>query len=424
MKETKYSSSKSLHRLSGKLNVITSTMQSPQDDISSGTMRPPSPAHSPPSNINFTQIASTGAGANSVGTINGPGPSILSNEEINEALEMDGKKRKVDPEDEIFEFLRRKQPSLRERLIKGQYEPQNRGMRAHMMKKGWHTILYFLRDYLQLFVTAAAQVPAPPVDTGSNQREFLVPKKPRKINSAVQAARDLKTSEKAAEVQPDPHIAYKSTPIHQLQFPKALILAIQKNANNWRAKKHSPNSVFVVLRIVGDSVKDTHIFESLSDATADALHMVAYKHPELFTLTPDRNDNGRGVKVEESERVSTALKRVTAPPISRLIRPSPKKSRKVVHDTSSDSVTEGVSGGHPVYLIKDEDPELPPPPRIPEPQPELNKQGLNDAPEPMYVFRGKHNIAHFGLKIEASHPDGVMVKIHVRHNTMRKASRK
>ncbi|KAI1358194.1 hypothetical protein F5Y08DRAFT_345955 [Xylaria arbuscula] len=375
-------------------------MQSPQNDISSGTMGPPSQAHSPSSNINSTHIAGTAVGANNVGTINSLGPSISSNEET------DGKKRKVEPEDEIFEFLRRK-TSLRERLIKGQYEPQNRGMRVHMMKK-----------------KAAAQVPAPPVDTGNNQREFLVPKKPRKINSAVQAARDPKISENAAEVQPDPHIAYKSTPIHQLQFPKALVLAIQKNANNWRAKKHSPNSVFVVLRIVGDSVKDTHIFESLSDATADALHMVAYKHPELFTLTRDRGDNGRGVKVEESERVSTALKRVTAPPISKLIRPSPKKSRKVVPDTSSDSVTEGVSGGHPVYLIKDEDPELPPPPRIPEPQPESNKQGLNDAPEPTYVFRGKHNIAHFGLKIEASRPDGVMVKIHVRHNTMRKASRK
>lgn len=147
----------------------------------------------------------------------------------------------------------------------------------------------------------------------------------------------------------------------------------------------------------------------------------------MFILTRDEKYDGREIKVENTERVSTAMKRITAPPVSRITHPVGRKTRRFAPNTSGSSETEGVKQGHPIFLIKEEDTESPPRPRIPEPAPDLNNRGqllLKDTPEPTYVFLGKHKITQFGLKMEATRPDRVVVKVHVRLNTLRKPTRK
>ncbi|KAK5633767.1 hypothetical protein RRF57_009481 [Xylaria bambusicola] len=308
----------------------------------------------------------------------------MSNDEIDEASGRDAKKRKVKL-DEILGCIHRRKVTLRERLIKGQYEPQMLGMRVHNMKKA-----------------AAAQVPKPPADVHNPPCDFLVPvqskhpiKSKHNISDTVQSSHRYMTGNSIEDSQPDPHIAYKSTPIHQLHFPEALILSVKQNASKWQSKEHRPDLVFVVMRVVSSDVPDLHVFTSLGEATAHALHLISYKHPEAFAL-PQNNKDGetKAVKSEQGQGKG--------------------KGPKIVPSESSGSSPEDEN---PTLLIKEEDPELPP---------DFNNRGqllLRDAPEPTYVFWGKYNIASFGLKMEFRRADGTAVRVSVHRKTLRKSAR-
>ncbi|KAI0508882.1 hypothetical protein F5B22DRAFT_658798 [Xylaria bambusicola] len=342
----------------------------------------------------------------------------ILNDQIDEYSERNAKRSRIKI-DEILAGIRPgRKVTLRDRLIKGQYEPQMLGMRVYNMKK---------------VATAAAQVPESPADVGKPPRDFLVPAQPKhpskskhKISDSEKSSNGPATGSSLEDARSDPHIAYKSTPIHQLHFPEALILSVKQNASRWQTKDHRPDLVFVVMRVVSSDVPDLHVFTGLGEATAHALHLIAYKHPEAFAL-PQNNDNeGDKAKAVKSEQVPSLIKQVTARPICQQVPSGRKvgklKGPKIVLSESSDSDTDDEN---PMLQIKEEDPELPRPPRIPDPRPDFNSRGqllLRDAPEPTYVFWGKYNIASFGLKMEFRRADGTVVRVSVHRKTLRKTT--
>ncbi|KAI0905010.1 hypothetical protein F4823DRAFT_633332 [Ustulina deusta] len=332
-------------------------------------------------------------------------------EEVDEAPKRRGKKRQkatpiTGPKNPPVEIHRRK-TSLRDRLIKGDYEPQAVGMRVYNMKKA---------AAAAAAAANAAQAPATPASARHPPREFLTPVEPRQetTTTPAPAANNLASGNTAADNQPNPRIAYKSTPTHQLHFPEALVLALKQNTSKWEAKEHAQSSVFVVARIVESDIADMHVFTSLRDATADALYMIVHEHPEAFALRRDKDDDGKEIKLERSEQASTVIQQITARPAFRQV---PKTADQ------SNANGDGVEEDDSLFVVKTEYPERPRPPRITDPHPDFNGRGellLRDAPEPTYVFWGRYKICSFGLKMEARRADGAAVKVSVHLKNLRK----
>ncbi|KAI0532703.1 hypothetical protein GGR58DRAFT_522537 [Xylaria digitata] len=310
-------------------------------------------------------------------------------------------------EDHPAEIHRRKS-SLRDRLIKGINEPQLIGMRAYNMKKA--------------AATAAAQAPPVPANTRHHPREFLVPIEPRQdavmalVQPPYNTANTPERSNNTTGVQPNLHIAYLSTPMHQLHFPEALALALKQSLSRWEAKAHSERSVFVVLRIVASDVADMRVFPSLRQAIGDALYTIISKHPEAFALARYKNDDGSEMKPERSTQASTLIEEITArPAFHQVHRPT-----NSAHTDSADSadVEEGS-----LFVIKDEYSEWPQPSRVPDPSPGFNSSGehlFRDDPEPTYMFWGKYKVSSNGLRMEARRADGSEVKLSVHFKNLRK----
>ncbi|KAI0804304.1 hypothetical protein GGR55DRAFT_681901 [Xylaria sp. FL0064] len=320
----------------------------------------------------------------------------------------DREKRAPVPEPESHPTeVGRRRTSLRDRLIKGDYEPQPIGMRAYKMKQA------------AAAAAAAANVaqapPAPVNSAGQPPREFLVPIEPRQEAATAPAysASSFTSGNDTVDVQRNPHIAYKSTPMHQLHFPEALLLAIKQNALKWEAKKHAPSSVFVVARIAENDIADMHVFTTIRDATADALHMMAREHPEAFASSPGSDDDGNEIKQERSEQASSVIQQILARPDFQQVPMAVDQSNANTSDVD----------GNSLFVIKSEDPEAPRPSRIADPRPDSNGRGellLRDAPEPTYVYYGNYKISSFGLKMEARRANGAAVKVSVHLKNLRK----
>ncbi|KAI1349448.1 hypothetical protein F5Y01DRAFT_327359 [Xylaria sp. FL0043] len=314
-----------------------------------------------------------------------------------------------EPESRPTEVGRRR-TSLRDRLIKGDYEPQPIGMRAYKMKQAAAAAA----------AAAAAgddvvQASPAPVSARQPPREFLVPIEPRleAATAPAYSASSFTSGNDIVNVQHNPRIAYKSTPMHQLHFPEDLLLAIKQNALKWEAKEHALSSVFVVARIAENDIADMHVFTTLRDATVDALHMMAREHPEAFASSPGSDDDGNEIKQEISLPTSAMIQQILARPDFQQVPFAVDQSNAGTSDAD----------GNSVFVIKSEDPEVPPPSRIADPRPDSNSRGellLRDAPEPTYVYCGSYKISSFGLKMEARRADGAAVKVSVHLKNLRK----
>ncbi|KAI3319520.1 hypothetical protein HD806DRAFT_548086 [Xylariaceae sp. AK1471] len=348
----------------------------------------------------------------------------LDVEDVDESPRRKGKKRqKAAPEPEVHPAeIHRRKISLRDRLIKGHYEPQAVGMRVHNLNK------------VAAQAAAAAAGPAPP-------RQFLVPTGP---NQDVVEARTANNNQAVINTQPTighvsaptgfqlgRPIAYKSTPIHQLYFPESLMLALKQNEYKWKAKKHSETAVFVVVRVVGTDIMDMRVFSTLRDATSDALHTMVNEHPEAFAIPLEKDTEGSNVKFERSERASSVIRQITARPNFQLQDKDNDNGNGNENDNDSAAnasnganvAEEADMGEYSLFVIKPEDVELPRPPRISDPQPEVNERGeilLGAAPEPTFVFWGDYKIHSYGLKMEARRGDGAAVKVSVHLKNLRK----
>ncbi|TGJ78365.1 hypothetical protein E0Z10_g10396 [Xylaria hypoxylon] len=315
-----------------------------------------------------------------------------------------------DPDNHPAEIHRRKS-CLRDRLIKGNTEPQPIGMRAYNIKKAAAT-------------AAAAQAPAALAHPRNPTRQFLVPMEPRQdlamtpFQPPYNAANNIASSINTAGVQPNFHIAYTSTPIHQLHFPEALVLALKQSVSKWEAKVHTGRCVFVALRILGSDVADMHVFPNLRHAIADTLYKVANKHPEAFALARDKDDNGNEIKPEKSLEASTVIQEITARPAFQQVPMPTSLASADEANTDEADVEEGS-----LFVIKDEYTEWAQPPRITDPRPDFNSRGellFRDAPEPIYVFWGRYKVSSNGLKMEALRADGSVVKVSVHFKNIRK----
>ncbi|RWA12315.1 hypothetical protein EKO27_g2806 [Xylaria grammica] len=314
-----------------------------------------------------------------------------------------GKKRqKVLPSVESDDYpveVHRRRMSLRDRLINGIFEPQNIGMRAHNTKKA----------------AAAAAAPANPRNP---PREFLVPVEPRQdvtmapVQPAHNSANTIASSSNTAGIQPNRNIAYTSTPVHQLHFPEALVLALKQSLSKWETKAHAESCVFVVLRLVAGDFADMHVFSSLRQAVVDALHMVVSKHPEAFAVARDRgndeDDNEVEIKPERSVLAYAVLQELGA-------RSAVQLAPVSAHADEPDAEEESL------FVIKDEYSDWPAPSRLPGPGPDFGGQAQGqDAPEPTYVFWGKYKVSSKGLNMEAHRADGSAVKVSVHFKNLRK----
>ncbi|GAW24710.1 hypothetical protein ANO14919_143010 [Xylariales sp. No.14919] len=319
-----------------------------------------------------------------------------------------GKKRqKVLPSVESDDYpveVHRRRMSLRDRLINGIFEPQNIGMRAHNTKKA--------------AATAATQAAAAPANPRNPPREFLVPVEPREdatmapVQPAHNTANTIASSSNAAGIQPNRNIAYTSTPVHQLYFPEALVLALKQSLSKWETKAHAESCVFVVLRLVAGDFADMHVFSSLRQAVVDALHMVVSKHPEAFAVVRDRgndeDDNEVEIKPERSELAYAVLQELGA-------RSAVQLAPVSAHADEPDAEEESL------FVIKDEYSDWPAPSRLPGPGPDFAGQAQGqDAPEPTYVFWGKYKVSSKGLNMEAHRADGSAVKVSVHFKNLRK----
>lgn len=268
--------------------------------------------------------------------------------------------------------------------------------------------------------------------------------------------------------QPNPHIAYKSTPIHQLHFPQGLLVALKQNKIRWEGTPHSEGLVFIVARLVDGDVADMRAFSALQDATADALYMMVNEHPEAFARPRAADALGNELKAPRTERATSVIREITAPPVfaQAPIVPAPRApvgqdgggaqaqylGNQYYYHPGSSQHGDSQHGGFrndgtnredtidhdfdldfdfdfdaaaqsSFFAIKAEDPELPRPSRIADPAPYVNDRGemlLGDAPEPTYVFWGRYRISSFGLKMEARRADGAAVKISVHRKNLRK----
>ncbi|KAI1299577.1 hypothetical protein F5Y03DRAFT_248541 [Xylaria venustula] len=358
-------------------------------------------------------------------------------EEVDQTPTKQGKKRRrrrdptPEPEPNPLDFRRPPKTSLRDRLLRGDYEPPAMGMRAYNLKKA---------------ATAAANAASAAnalTLAALPRREFLVPVDPghgvdmTPSQAPSTPANNIPSADNTSEVQPNPHIAYKSTPRHQLYFPESLALAIKQNAIKWAAKNHNPSVVFVVTRLVGSNIADMHVFTSLREATADALHMIVHEHPEAFAIAPDTDEHGNEIKPERSETAAAVIQEITARPAFKQVvgnadetesttasegdaHLSDEEESLFVREDEDGSGTEEGS----LFVIKEEDGlELPRRSRFADARPDVNGRGelmLRDAPEPIYVFWGKYKIVSFGLKMEARRADGAAVKVSVHLKNLRK----
>ncbi|KAI8626574.1 hypothetical protein F5Y19DRAFT_488159 [Xylariaceae sp. FL1651] len=296
--------------------------------------------------------------------------------------------------------VHRRKTSLRDRLIKGDYEPQTVGMRAYKLSKAADA-------------TAAATEPGVTANPPNPPREFLTPAGPSQNTAETELATHNQTP---TGLQPSQQVADENTPIYQIHFPEALLLALKQNEMKWTAKTHSESSVFVVVRLVDGDIMDMRVFSTLRDATSDALHMITTEHPETFALPRENDGEGRKVKLERTESASSVMRQITA-------RPDFEQIQVPRETTEQHDATEADADGDSLFVIKSEDDELPRPLRIPEPQPDVNNRGeilLGNAPEPAYVFWGSYKIVSFGLKMEAQRTDGVTVKVSVHLKNLRK----
>ncbi|KAI1128970.1 hypothetical protein F5Y10DRAFT_239235 [Nemania abortiva] len=267
------------------------------------------------------------------------------------------------------------------------------------------------------------------------------------VNSAIR-------SHQTTDMHPNPHIAYKSTPAHQLYFPEELVLALKQNRIKWDSKKHSEGLVFVVARIVNSDVADMRVFSTLQDATVDALHMMVNEHPEAFALPRTTDADGDEVKPPRMQRATSIIREITARPNFKQVsmsnaivdqgdnsqntgtqyadyqNTSPSYRGMSVQtmgreaDLEADIDAEAEAEAEDsLFVIKGETPELPRPPRIADPRPYLNERGevlLGDGPEPTYMFWGKCKISSFCLKMEARRVDGAPIKVSVHLKNLRK----
>ncbi|KAI0451350.1 hypothetical protein F5B21DRAFT_528022 [Xylaria acuta] len=325
-----------------------------------------------------------------------------------------------DPEGVYPVEIHRCKTSLRERLIAGVFEPQAVGMRVYNMKKA---------------AAAAAQAPA---KSRNAPREFLVPIDPR-LNAMANhrlpnSADSIANTDNAADdTAPNPRIAYKTTPMHQLHFPEGLVLALKQNMIKWEGKQHSEGLVFVVVHQIDGDIADMHVFSTLRDATGDAIWMMINEHPEAFALPRDVDSEGVEIKCEKFERATSVLRDINARPnFVQVPVPAAPTGRGCGTEHASGSQYTGTLGGSSVagfggedslFVIKEENPGEPRPPRFASPRPDLNNRGellLGEAPEPTYVFCGKFRIVSFGLKMEARRADGAVVKVSVHLKNLRR----
>ncbi|KAI1749500.1 hypothetical protein F4782DRAFT_549775 [Xylaria castorea] len=319
--------------------------------------------------------------------------------------------------------IHRRKTSLRERLISGEFEPQAVGMRVYNMKKA----------------AAAAATTQTLTNSRNAPREFLIPTDPRLSASAhdqlPNSANNTANTDDAADIQSNPRIAYKSTPLHQLHFPEGLVLALKQNMIKWEGKKHSEGLVFVVVHLINSDVADMHVFSTLRDATADALWIIINEHPEVFALPRNVDADGVEIKFERYERATSLVRDINGRPNFVQV-PMPAAaptgqgygSEHAGGSQHNNSTTEigsvaGFEREDSLFVIKEESPGMPRPSRFADPRPDLNDRGellLGDAPEPAYVFSGKFRIVSLGLKMEARRADGAVVKVSVHLKNLRR----
>ncbi|KAI0399349.1 hypothetical protein F4802DRAFT_612414 [Xylaria palmicola] len=257
--------------------------------------------------------------------------------------------------------IHRKKTSLRERLIRGEYEPQATGMRAHNLKKGELCNPSRLSAEAETAANARAAADAPlPIDP---RLDSIMSAYPQPANNNVFVSNSTIAGN-------NNNNASKSTPIRQLYFSQIFINTLRHNIGSWedRGEKHSEGLVFVVLRLVDGDAADVRVFASLRAATAECLHLVVSQHPEAFA--PD--DIVLGRQGEDSQRV-TAL----------------------IHE---------IAGSFDDYEDT-EDEEL---------------LDLDDADEPTYMFQGSYHFSSFGLSMEARQPDGAVAKVSVHLKDVRR----
>ncbi|KAJ2967891.1 hypothetical protein NUW58_g10343 [Xylaria curta] len=172
------------------------------------------------------------------------------------------------------------------------------------------------------------------------------------------------------------------------------------------------------------------VFSTLRNATAEALYTIVNEHPEAFASLRGVDDNGNEVKIEKSESAGSAIRDITARPnfvqvamSTSTTAKSQSSSEGSQHANIPSSTT--IAGGNDasVFVVKEEDPEIPWPQRIALLEPDVNSRfgtHLGGIPEPTYVFWGKYKISSFGLKMEARRADGAAVKVSVHLKNLRK----
>ncbi|KAI0442910.1 hypothetical protein F4803DRAFT_550629 [Xylaria telfairii] len=348
-------------------------------------------------------------------------------EDNNQAPQMT-KKRKFNAAGSQVNYpteIHRRNISLRERLIDGEYEPQLVGMRAYKLRKAAEA---------EAAAAAAAKASA---NSSIVAREFLVPIEPQlnatTSNQAPNHANNTANADNAVAIQPNPRIAYKSTPVHQLHFPEGLFVALKRNLIQWEGKAHSESTVFVVSRLVHGDIVDMHIFTTLREATSDAIWMMVKEHPEAFALPATLDDEeGIEIKLEKFQRATSLLRDINArPTFTQVYMRAPpgfggnhasSSSQHTGNVRSSSSVTD-VEEQDSLFVTKNETGNMPRPQRYTAPRPNYNNHSealLRGAPEPVFVFSGQFRFISNGLKMEARRADGTIVKVAVRLGNLRK----
>ncbi|KAI1738674.1 hypothetical protein F4680DRAFT_467043 [Xylaria scruposa] len=351
----------------------------------------------------------------------GDAGGLIDKDDDNDGAPKNTKKRKpnASPPPEVYPVeIHRRKTSLRERLISGVYEPQAVGMRVYNMKK------------------AAAAATRAPTNSRNPPRDFLIPIDPRtnasNHNQLPNNANNTTDIDDAVDIPPNPRIAYKSTPMHQLHFSEGLVLALKQNMVKWEDKQHSEGLVFVVVHLINSDIADMHVFSTLRDATSDAIWTMINEHPEAFALPRDIDDDGVEIKCEKFERATSLIRHInTRPNVVQVPATNQGPGGKRASGTQSTGTLDIGSGvglvrEDTLVVIKEECPETPRPQRFASPRPDLNDRGellLGDAPEPVYVFSGKFRFVSSGLKMEARRADGAVVKVSVHLKNLRRPSR-
>ncbi|KAI0467680.1 hypothetical protein F4859DRAFT_517845 [Xylaria cf. heliscus] len=325
--------------------------------------------------------------------------------------------------------VHRTKTSLRERLILGQLEPQDVGMRVYNTKKAAAAAT---ED------TEAAEAAEAAAGSPGAPRDFLIPIDPRLDGMTlrhppINTQNNTANINNAAYIQPSPYIAYKTTPMDQLHFPEGLVLELKKSMIKWEGKQHSEGLVFAVVHLINGDVADMHIFSTLREATADAIWIMMNEHPEAFALPSAVRDDGVEIKFEKHQRATSLIRDITGGSnFAQVLMPTAHNGQGYGSDFASSSQYTGTMGGSsiahfdegtPFFLIKEENSQTLRPSRFAGPRPDFNNRGellLSDTPEPIYVFWGKFRIVSFGLKMETRRADGAVVKVSVHLKNLRR----